>query len=175
MTRPILTAAICTVALSGCAQPVIPQQPPNGRTACLVRGLTGPVFSWLTAGEPTLRSLGYAVEVHDMGVEPAALDHCDVVVAHSWGAPPALKAHGPRWEFIVDGFAIAGMRCHDGAQCVSWYNTTNVTGWHLDGAENIAAEGVDALPFIGHVLMPLNMWGAIADRLMPQVMAEARK
>lgn len=166
---------ICAVAMSGCAQVTLPQQPSNGQAACLVRGLGGPLTSYLPAGTPVLQGLGYRVEVHDMGVSPAELEHCGVVVAHSLGAQPALHTHGPHDIFIVDGFAVDGLRCPDGARCTSFFNISNVTGLHVEGAENIAATGIDAVPLFGHMTMPASaeVWRQIAVRLSPTV--EARR
>jgi hypothetical protein len=170
MTRLAIVATL--LALSGCgAMPQPSQQPPNGQVACIVRGFTGPVFSWPTAGEPVLQRLGYTVEVHDMGVEPSSLDHCSVVVAHSWGAPPSLKAHGPRSIFLIDPFAIVGMHCPYGARCVNFHNITNVTGAHLDGADNVPASGAGAIPFVlGHVIMAAQpeVWDRIVEDLEPR-------
>lgn len=160
-----MRGALLALLLASCAQ--VPTPPPTtvgvGRTACLVRGLGGPLTSYLTAGRASLESMGYRVEVHDMGVDPEELDHCDTVIAHSWGAPPALKARGPRHVFVIDGFALAGLRCPDGAECVSYVNVTNTTGSTLPGARVVDCERecgfLDGVPFlVGHMAMASSPW-----------------
>ena len=143
----------------------------NGQTACLVRGLGGPLTSYLTAGRGALEALGYRVAVHDMGALPADLADCSVIVAHSAGAVPALEMKGPRLIFVIDGFASMLQRCPSGARCVNFYNLGDVLSETLAGARNVNCFtdcGVlDAVPLLAHMTMPASpaVWAMIEQEI----------
>lgn len=167
--RPII--AICAVALSGCAVSTVPQQPSNGQTACLVRGLGGPLTSYVTAGRPVLEALGFRVQVHDVGASPADLAQCSVIVAHSAGAVPALATVGKREIFVIDGFASLLQRCPIHARCTNFYNPGDVLSETLADAENVncftSCGPLDAVPLLGHMTMPASaaVWRKIAEEI----------
>ncbi len=109
------------------------QAPGTGETACLVRGLGGPLTSYVEAGRGTLEALGFRVVVHDMTASSSALESCGVIVAHSAGAVPALATTGRRQIFISDGFASALQHCPAEATCTNFYNPGDVLGGTLVG------------------------------------------
>lgn len=174
MSKPLLP--LCAVALSGCVSVTLP---PNsvghGETACLVRGLGGPLTSYLTAGQSALEAMGYTVQVHDMLASPADLIPCAVIVAHSAGAVPALRLAGYRQIFVIDRAPWAPSECPLGAQCTNYYALSGP----MEGARNVncftSCGAADAIPLIGHLTMPASqaVWRDIEQDLSHSVEAKA--
>jgi hypothetical protein len=142
-----------------------------GEKACLVRGLGGPLTSYVGAGREVLEGLGFIVETHEMTVSPQALQPCAVIVAHSAGAVSALATTGPRLIFIIDGFATLMQHCPGEATCTNFYNPGDVLGGTLAGAQNVncftACGVLDAVPLLGHMTMPASrvVWRAISQQI----------
>jgi hypothetical protein len=146
--------------------------PGAGETACLVRGLGGPLTSYVEAGRGTLEALGFHVVVNDMTVSPKALEPCGVVVAHSAGALPALATTGPRMIFIIDGFASLLQHCPAEATCTNFYNPGDLLSETLDGAENVncfvSCGVLDKVPLLAHMTMPASseVWTTISRKIV---------
>jgi hypothetical protein len=179
-SRSIGLAVALAVALSGvsCAtgSMVTPEMrrdtaPFAGETACLVRGLGGPLTSYVGAGREVLEGLGFKVESHEMTVSANALQPCAVIVAHSAGALSALATTGPRLIFIIDGFATLLQHCPAEATCTNFYNPGDVLGGTLAGGQNIncftACGALDAIPLLGHMTMPASreVWRTISQQI----------
>lgn len=139
------TASLVTPAMHG-------QAPGSGETACLVRGLGGPLTSYVAAGRDVLEQLGFTVALYEMTISPNALRPCAVIVAHSAGAVSALATVGHRQIFIIDGFASFLQRCPDEATCTNFYNPGDILSGSLAGAQN-----VNCFTSCG-VLMPCLFW-----------------
>ena len=145
--------------------------PFSGETACLVRGLGGPLTSYVGAGREVLEGLGFRVVLHEMTVSPKALELCAVIVAHSAGAVPALATPGPRLIFVIDGFATFLQHCPTEATCTNFYNPGDVLGGTLAGAQNIncftACGVLDAVPVLAHATMPASgeVWRTISRQI----------
>lgn len=174
-------ALICT----SCATPslVTPamheQAPGRGETACLVRGLGGPLTSYLAVGRGVLEQLGFTVALHEMTVAPTTLRPCAVIVAHSAGAVSALATVGRRQIFIIDGFVSFLQRCPEEAACTNFYNPGDILSGRLTGARNVncfTSCGVfDAVPLLAHETMPASreVWRAISEQLALRTKAVA--
>lgn len=170
-------ALIAALACASCstASIVTPSMhelaPGAGETACLVRGLGGPLTSYVEAGRGALESLGFRVVINDMTVSPTALEPCGVVIAHSAGAVPALATPGPRMIFIIDGFATLLQRCPTDATCTNFYNPGDLLGETLVGAENIncfvSCGVLDKVPMLAHMTMPASpeIWRTITGQI----------
>lgn len=173
---------LAMLALASCATAAIvtpamhTQASGAGKTACLVRGLGGPITSYVEAGRSALEALGFRVAVYDMLVSPDTLQPCAVIVAHSAGALSTLATTGPRLIFVIDGFATAMQHCPAEATCMNFYNPGDVLGLTLEGARNINCfidcGALDAVPLLGHMTMPASaeVWRTIVQ----QVVAQAR-
>lgn len=152
------------VALASCASPALvppaDQQVDAGETACIVRGLTGPLLSWVGIGAGPLKALGFKVYTYDWMVAPATLKPCDVIVAHSLGGPAALEAPGPHQVFIIDGFASLLEHCPARDVCVNFFNPGDYLSETLRGARNVdcltSCGPADAIPFLAHETMPTS-------------------
>ena len=142
-----------------------------GETACLVRGLGGPLTSYVGAGRELLRALGFRVVVREMTVSPKDLQSCAVIVAHSAGAVPALATVGRRVIFIIDGFASLLQRCPTEATCTNFFNPGDMLSGRLAGAQNIncliECGTLDAIPGLAHMTMPASreVWRTISRQL----------
>lgn len=176
-------ALIAALACASCATasmvtpPMHELAPGAGETACLVRGLGGPLTSYVEAGRGALEALGFRVVVNDMTVSPTALEPCGVVIAHSAGAVPALATTGPRMIFIIDGFATLLQRCPADATCTNFYNPGDLLGETLAGAENIncfvSCGVLDKLPVLAHMTMPASseIWRTITAQIAGHAIA----
>lgn len=156
-------------------------EPPGGEeTACLVRGLGGPITSYVEAGRKALEALGFRVVVNDAGVSSEALEPCGVIVAHSAGAVPALGTRGGRLIFIIDGFASLLHHCPAVATCINFYNPGDLLGGPLAGARNIncltSCGLLDKIPLVAHETMPASpaVWAAILSEIEQRGFKSAR-
>jgi hypothetical protein len=170
-------AAVCVLVCASCSTDamITPSMhelaPGAGETACLVRGLGGPLTSYVEAGRGTLEALGYRVVVNDMTVSPETLELCGVVVAHSAGALPTLATTGRRMIFIIDGFASLLQHCPAEATCTNFYNPGDLLSETLDGAQNIncfdSCGVLDKVPLLAHLTMPASpqIWRTISSQI----------
>ena len=187
-SRSTIRAAVLAAALAcaSCttASMVTPAMYDEGRfvgqTACLVRGLGGPLTSYVGAGRELLEGLGFQVTVHEMTVPPKELEPCAVIVAHSAGAVPTLATTGHRQIFIIDGFASLLQHCPAASICTNFYNPGDVLSGTLDGAENIncftACGALDMIPLLAHETMPASreVWRLISRRIEQRATALAQ-
>lgn len=166
------TASLVTPAMHG-------QAPGSGETACLVRGLGGPLTSYVAAGRDVLEQLGFTVALYEMTVSPNALRPCAVIVAHSAGAVSALATVGHRQIFIIDGFASFLQRCPDEATCTNFYNPGDILSGSLAGAQNVncftSCGVLDTVPLLAHETMPASreVWRAISRQILQRAVAVA--
>lgn len=182
--KAVLVAALACASCST-ASVVTPSMhelaPGAGEIACLVRGLGGPLTSYVGAGRETLEALGFRVVINDMTVSPKDLEPCGVVIAHSAGAVPALATTGPRLIFIIDGFASLLQHCPADAICTNFYNPGDLLSETLDGAENIncfvSCGALDKVPLLAHMTMPASpqVWRTISRQIAQHAVSSSRR
>jgi hypothetical protein len=179
----VLTATLACVscATASMVTPATRDEAPfAGQTACLVRGLGGPLTSYVGSGRELLEGLGFQVVIQEMTVPSKDLQPCAVIVAHSAGAVPALATTGHRQIFIIDGFASLLQHCPAESTCTNFYNPGDVLSGTLQGAENIncftACGGLDMIPLLAHETMPASreVWRMISRRIQQRATVLAR-